>query len=80
MAQIGLRFNLDKEEVELTVDGEVALASGSDVFKSWVDAYSDKHKVAVDEPVEEKDVDLEETEQVDVDNPVKEPVDTSDKE
>jgi hypothetical protein len=76
VAQVGLRFNLDAEEVELTVDGQTALTSGQDVFKSWVDAYNDKHKPSIDEPVEEKEVDLDAEENVDVD----EPVDTDDKE
>lgn len=81
MADVGLRFNLENEEVELTVDGEVAFASGSDVFKSWVDAYNEKHPlepvtvevpvpaqpVQPEEPVEEKE--SEQTEVVEeVDN------------
>lgn len=79
MAEIKLRFNLDNEEVELTVDGEVALASGQEVFRSWVSAYNDKHK-KVDEPVEDKEVDLDEEETVDVDHPVGQGVDTGTKE
>ena len=60
MAEVKLRLNLDAEEVELVVDNEVALTSGSDVFRSWVDAHNEKHKptivepVAPVEPVEEK--------------------------
>ena len=46
MPNVTLRFNLDSEEVELTYDGEVALSSGTEVFKSWVDAYNEKHKPA----------------------------------
>lgn len=45
MAELKLRLNLDKEEVELVVDGQVAFASGSEVFKNWVEAYNAKHKV-----------------------------------
>lgn len=55
MAEVKLRYNNDADEVELTVDGEVALTSGSDVFESWVKAYNDKHK-SVDEPVVEEPV------------------------
>lgn len=68
MAEVKLRLNLDSEEVELVVDNEVALTSGSDVFKSWVSAYNTKHPLPVPEPeiryvekpVEEKVVDVEE--------------------
>lgn len=42
MAEVKMRLNLDAEEVELVVDGQVALASGPDVFKNWVDAYAEK--------------------------------------
>lgn len=49
MAELRLRLNLDSEEVELVVDGQVALTSGSDVLASWVQAINDKHK-----PVEEE--------------------------
>lgn len=72
MANVALRFNLDAEEVELTVDGEVAMSSGQDVFHSWVGAFNEKHKT-VDEPVEEKVVPTEvETPPVKVDEPVEE--------
>lgn len=71
MSEIKLRFNLDAEEVELVVDGEVAMSSGSDVFANWVEVYNEKHKPAVEPtpepepekkvetPVEEKEVPLE---------------------
>lgn len=52
MAEIKLRYNSDSEEVELVVDGEVALASGNDVFVSWVADYNEKHKPA-EAPVEQ---------------------------
>ncbi len=51
MAEVKMRFNLDAEEVELVVDGQVALSSGKEVFTNWVGAYNDKHKPAVVEPV-----------------------------
>lgn len=63
MAEVKLRFNLDAEEVELVVDGQVALSSGKEVFENWVGAYNEKHKpvvepepVKVEAPVEEKTV------------------------
>lgn len=58
MAEIKLRYNAESEEVELVVDGEVALASGNDVFVSWVEDYNEKHKT-VEAPVEEKEIPLE---------------------
>lgn len=45
MAELKLRLNLDAEEVELVVDGQVALSSGADVFSNWVEAYNAKHPV-----------------------------------
>jgi hypothetical protein len=54
VAELKLRLNLDAEEVELVVDGQVALSSGQDVFKSWVDAYNGKYPlepVIVEKPV-----------------------------
>lgn len=51
MAEVKLRLNLDAEEVELVVDGQVALTSGAEVFRNWVGAYNDKHKPAHVEPV-----------------------------
>lgn len=63
MADVVLRLNLDSEEVELTVDGEVALASGQDVFVSWVGAYNEKHPlepVVIETVVPEKIVEPEE--------------------
>jgi hypothetical protein len=63
MAEVKLRLNLDAEEVELVVDGQVALSSGQEVFKSWVEAYNGKHPlepvvvekpVSVEVPVDEK--------------------------
>ena len=58
MAEVKLRLNLSNDEVELVVDGQVALSSGPEVFKNWVEAYNEKHKPAptVEEPVEEKQV------------------------
>jgi len=44
--KVGLRYNNDTDEVELTVDGEVALSSGKDVFESWVKAYTAKYPPA----------------------------------
>lgn len=44
MAELKLRLNLDAEEVELVVDGQVALTSGKDVFNSWVSAVNEKNK------------------------------------
>jgi hypothetical protein len=46
MAEVKLRLNLDSEEVELVVDGQVALSSGQEVLTSWVDAINDKRKPA----------------------------------
>lgn len=51
MSELKMRLNLDAEEVELVVDGKVAFSSGSDVFRSWVNVYNDKHKPAPVEPV-----------------------------
>lgn len=51
MAEVKMRLNLDAGEVELVVDGQVALSSGPEVFKNWVDAYNEKHKPVVEEPV-----------------------------
>lgn len=51
MAEVKMRLNLDAGEVELVVDGQVALSSGPDVFKSWVEVYNEKHKPARVEPV-----------------------------
>jgi hypothetical protein len=66
MAEVKLRLNLDSEEVELVVDGQVALTSGNDVFKNWVSAYNEKHKpVVVEAPVEEKEVSEEVATEVD---------------
>lgn len=53
MAEVKLRLNLDAEDVELVVDGQVALTTGSDVFKSWVEAYNEKHKPVEPVPVVE---------------------------
>lgn len=79
MAEIKLRLNLDKEEVELVVDGEVALTSGNDVFKNWVDAYNEKHKT-IETPVEEKVVVVEPVEEKEpLESPTVE-LDTDDKE
>jgi hypothetical protein len=50
MAEVKLRLNLDAGEVELVVDGQVALSSGPEVFANWVEAYNEKHKPVV-EPV-----------------------------
>ena len=59
MAEVKLRYNPDAEEVELVVDNEVALTSGTDVFHSWVEDFNEKHKPVVPEPVvEEKTVDV----------------------
>ena len=59
MAEIKLRYNVTSEEVELLVDGEVAFGSGSETFKSWVDAYNNAHPlepkiVEVPAPVPDK--------------------------
>jgi hypothetical protein len=74
VADIGLRFNLSTEEVELTVDGKVTMGSGQDVFQSWVNAYNEKHKpIVVDTPIEEPPVPLTEPvveETIVVDEPV----------
>ncbi len=64
MAEVKLRLNLDSESVELVVDGQVALESGSDIFKNWVAAYNEKHKVhvepvKVEEPVAASPVNLD---------------------
>lgn len=68
MAEIKLRLNLDRDEVELVVDNEVTMASGPDVFASWVKAYNDKHVVAppahtepvkIDEPIPTTPVSVE---------------------
>lgn len=75
MAEVKLRFNLDAEEVELVVDGKVALSTGADVFQSWVSAYNDKHK-SVDEPVADKTVDLDS--EVPAEEPAEVTVDTDD--
>lgn len=72
MAEVKLRFNLDAEEVELVVDGQVALSSGKEVFASWVGAYNEKHKPVHVEPVEVKTPVVEEP--VKVEAPVTEPV------
>lgn len=69
--KVGLRYNNDHDEVELTVDGEVALTSGKDVFESWVHAYNEKHKT-VEEPVEPKVVDATNVETVSPVEPVEE--------
>ena len=66
MAEVKLRLNLDTESVELVVDGQVALESGSDVFSNWVEAYNDKHKpvhvepVKVETPVEQPPITVQE--------------------
>lgn len=73
MAEIRMRLNLDAEEVEVTVDGTVAISSGQDVFKSWVDAYNDKHKPAIVEPSANNVVDVTAAETVETS--VEEPVD-----
>lgn len=64
-----MRFNIDAEEVELVVDGKVAISSGKDVFESWVSAYNEKHK-PVEKPVEEKKVDTSVEEVKSVEEPV----------
>lgn len=51
MAEVKMRLNLDAGEVELVVDGQVALSSGKDVFSNWVEAYNEKNKPLVVEPV-----------------------------
>src|SRR5690242_13971114 len=51
MAEVKLRLNLDAGEVELVVDGQVALSSGPEVFANWVEVYNEKNKPAVVEPV-----------------------------
>lgn len=61
MAEVKLRLNLDAEEVELVVDGKVAISSGQDVFRSWVTAYNEKHKPV---PAEPKVVDVSTAEPV----------------
>jgi hypothetical protein len=74
VAELKLRLNLDAEEVELVVDGQVALSSGQDVFVSWVEAFNEKHKPVEPEapvapataPVEEKVVDVTTSETVEV--------------
>lgn len=60
MAEIKLRLNLDAEEVELVVDGEVALTSGKDVLYSWVEAVNKKNYVAPVEPASTEPVKIEE--------------------
>lgn len=55
MAEVKLKYNEDREEVDFVVDDEVTFSSGADVFKSWVDAYNEKHPVEpvqVEEPVD----------------------------
>lgn len=72
MAEVKLRFNLDAEEVELVVDGQVALSSGREVFVNWVDAYTEKNKPAHVEPVKVEAPVVEEP--VKVEEPVTAPV------
>ncbi len=82
MPELKLRYNVDAEEVELVIDDEVALSSGTDVFESWVNAYNEKHK-PVEPPVVEPAAPVEQK-VVDPAGPVeqepKEAVDTTDKE
>ena len=56
MAEVKLRFNIDTEEVEFVVDDKVVVASGQDVFESWVNAYNAKHPPVIEPqaPVEER--------------------------
>lgn len=51
MAEVKMRLNLNSLEVELVVDGVVALSSGSDVFQSWVEAANKLNPPAHVEPV-----------------------------
>jgi hypothetical protein len=51
MAEVKLRLNLDAEEVELVVDGQVALSSGKDVLANWVQVLNEKNKPVHVEPV-----------------------------
>jgi len=66
MAEVRMRLNLDAGEVELVVDGQVALSSGPEVFANWVEAYNTKNKpvhvepIKVEEPVVETPVKVEE--------------------
>lgn len=52
MPEVTLRYNAQGEEVELLVDGEVAMSSGPEVFASWVEVYNESHPPAPPEPVE----------------------------
>jgi hypothetical protein len=76
--KVGLRYNATNDEVELTVDGEVALTSGKEVFESWVRAYNDKYQVLAQpqEPVQPVVVETAtvEPEQKVIETPVEEKV------
>jgi hypothetical protein len=54
MAEVKMRFNPDAGEVELVVDGEVALASGREEFQSWVAYENEQNPPAAPEPTEEE--------------------------
>lgn len=51
MAEVKMRLNLNAMEVELVVDGQVALTSGQDVFLSWVEAANKLNPPPTPEPV-----------------------------
>jgi hypothetical protein len=51
MAEVKMRLNLNAMEVELVVDGAVALSSGKDVFLSWVEAANKLNPPVHSEPV-----------------------------
>jgi hypothetical protein len=71
MAEIRIRLNLDKEEVELVVDNQVVATVEKHVVHSWVEAINEKNKPAHEEPIK-VDAPVED-EPVKVDAPVEEP-------
>lgn len=76
MPEIKLRYNETSEEVELIVDNEIALTSGTDVFVSWVEAYNEKHKP--EEPEIEEEVNEEVPEETEEEAPAEEESDDTD--
>lgn len=78
MAEVKLRFNIDTEEVEFVVDDKVVVASGQDVFESWVNAYNAKHPPTIEPeaPVDEKVVDAT-TSEVVVQTPTESSIDNA---
>lgn len=53
MPEVKMRYNPDEGQVELVVDGEVAMSSGKEEFRSWVDYENEQNPPAPPEPSEE---------------------------